>query len=77
MVRSRRLVVRFSARIRREGGSLSITIPRYLVRNWKLEPGQWLVLRTSEEGIVLRPRYLTHDMELQFTRSRSGARLTD
>jgi hypothetical protein len=54
-----------------------MTIPRYLVRSWKLEPGQWLVLRSSEEGIVLRPRYVTYDMDLQFTRSRTGARLTD
>jgi hypothetical protein len=29
--KSSRLVVRFSVRLRREGGSLSITIPRYFI----------------------------------------------
>ena len=55
--KSSRLVARFSVRLRREGGSLSVTIPRYIVRHWKLEPGMRLVVRSTKHGILLYPRY--------------------
>ena len=55
--KSPRLVSRISVRLRREGGSLSITIPRYIVRHWKLETGMRLVVRSTEHGILLYPRY--------------------
>jgi antitoxin component of MazEF toxin-antitoxin module len=55
--KSSRLVARFSVRLRREGGSLSITIPRYIVRHWKLEAGMRLVVRATNQGILLFPRY--------------------
>ena len=55
--KSPRLVVRFSVLIRREGGSLSMTIPRHVVRRWNLERGQRLVVRSTDEGILLYPRY--------------------
>jgi AbrB family looped-hinge helix DNA binding protein len=52
-----RFVFRWSTRVRREGGSLSITIPRYVARRLGLKPGDELLVRLTEEGIVLRPRY--------------------
>jgi antitoxin component of MazEF toxin-antitoxin module len=55
--KSPRLIARFSVRLRREGGSLSITIPRHVVRHWELEPGARLVLRSTDAGILLYPRY--------------------
>ena len=55
--KSSRLVARFSVRLRREGGSLSATIPRYIVRHWKLEAGMRLVVRSTDRGILLFPRY--------------------
>lgn len=55
--KSPRLVARISVRLRREGGSLSLTIPRYIVRHWKLEPGMRLVVRSTKYGILLYPRY--------------------
>jgi hypothetical protein len=55
--KSPRLVTRISVRVRREGGSLSMTIPRYIVRHWKLEPGVRLVVRSTDRGILLYPRY--------------------
>jgi antitoxin component of MazEF toxin-antitoxin module len=55
--KSPRLVARFSVRLRREGGSLSVTIPRYIVRHWKLEAGMRLVVRSTNQGILLYPRY--------------------
>ena len=55
--KSSRLVTRFSVRLRREGGSLSVTIPRYVVRQWKLEAGMRLVVRSTNQGILLYPRY--------------------
>ncbi|MGQ0712828.1 MAG: AbrB/MazE/SpoVT family DNA-binding domain-containing protein [Gemmatimonadaceae bacterium] len=55
--KSPRLVARFSVRVRREGGSLSMTIPRYIARHWKLEPGVRLVVRSTDKGILLYPRY--------------------
>lgn len=55
--KSPRLVARFSVRVRKEGGSLSITIPRYIVRRWKLEAGMRLVVRSTDRGILLYPRY--------------------
>jgi hypothetical protein len=55
--KSPRLVARFSVRLRREGGSLSVTVPRYVVRHWKLEAGMRLVVRSTDRGILLYPRY--------------------
>jgi antitoxin component of MazEF toxin-antitoxin module len=55
--KSSRLVTRLSVRLRREGGSLSVTIPRYIVRHWKLEAGMRLVVRSTDRGILLFPRY--------------------
>jgi antitoxin component of MazEF toxin-antitoxin module len=55
--KSRRLIARFSVLLRREGGSLSVTIPRYIVRHWKLQPGARLVVRSTDEGVLLDPRY--------------------
>ncbi|MFN2566876.1 MAG: hypothetical protein ABR499_17905 [Gemmatimonadaceae bacterium] len=55
--KSRRLIARVSVRLRREGGSLSLTIPRYIVRCWNLEPGARLVVRSTDEGVLLYPRY--------------------
>jgi hypothetical protein len=52
-----RLRVRLSVRVRRQGGSLVITIPRYITRKWNLEPGSRLVVRSTERGILLYPRY--------------------
>jgi hypothetical protein len=34
-----------------------MTIPRHIVRDWKLEPGVRLVLRSTDEGVLLHPRY--------------------
>jgi len=34
-----------------------MTIPRHIVRHWKLEPGARLVLRATDEGVLLYPRY--------------------
>jgi hypothetical protein len=34
-----------------------MTVPRYVVRAWKLEPGARLIVRTTQEGILLYPRY--------------------
>ena len=62
--KSHRLVARPSARLRREGGSLCITIPRHIVRHWKLEAGALLVIRTTDEGILLYPRYFFPYTEL-------------
>ena len=55
--KSPRLVARFSVRLRREGGSLSMTVPRYIVRHWKLEAGMRLVVRSTDRGVLLYPRY--------------------
>lgn len=55
--KSPRLVARFSVRLRREGGSLSVTIPRYIVRHWELEAGMRLIVRSTNRGILLYPRY--------------------
>jgi antitoxin component of MazEF toxin-antitoxin module len=52
-----RVVVRFTVRVRREGGSLSLTIPRHIVRHLGLESGDELIARMTEDGIVLRPQY--------------------
>jgi antitoxin component of MazEF toxin-antitoxin module len=55
--KSPRLVVRFTVRLRREGGSLSITVPCHIVRQWKLTAGDRLVVRSGDEGILIYPRY--------------------
>ena len=39
------------------GGSLSITIPRYIVRHWKLKAGMRLVVRSTDARDLLYPRY--------------------
>lgn len=75
--RSPRLVARFSVRIRREGGSLSMTIPRYIARHWKLEAGMRLVVRSTDRGILLYPRYflpyVATDASATVSRSACGA----
>ena len=53
--KSPRLVARLSVKLRREGGSLSVTIPRHVVRKWKLEPGQRLAVKSTQEGVLLYP----------------------
>ena len=55
-VRHPRLVTRLSVRLRKEGGSLSLTVPRYIARKWRLEPGHRLIVRSTDEGILLYPR---------------------
>ena len=55
--KSPRLVARISVRLRQEGGSLSLTVPRYIVRHWKLEPGARLIVHSTDRGILLYPRY--------------------
>ena len=52
-----RFVFRSTTRVRREGGSLSITIPRYIAQRLDLRPGEELIVRLTDEGIVLRPVY--------------------
>jgi len=34
-----------------------MTIPRYIARHWKLEPGVRLIVRSTDRGILLYPRY--------------------
>lgn len=68
--KSSRLVARFSVRLRREGGSLSVTIPRYIVRHWKLEAGMRLVVRSTDRGILLFPRdFLPYSGRLRHRRA--------
>jgi antitoxin component of MazEF toxin-antitoxin module len=43
--------------VRREGGSLCVTIPRFATRGLQLQPGDVLLVKLTEEGIVLRPRF--------------------
>jgi AbrB family looped-hinge helix DNA binding protein len=50
-----RLVVRWTVRVRKEGGSQSITIPKHLVRRLGIAPGDRLIARLTEDGILLRP----------------------
>lgn len=52
-----RFVFRWRVRIRREGGSLSLTIPRYLVRRMQLSAGEDLIARLTEDGLLFRPVY--------------------
>jgi antitoxin component of MazEF toxin-antitoxin module len=54
---SPRLVVRATVKLRRQGGSLVMSLPRNIVRNWKLEAGARLIVRTTENGILIFPRY--------------------
>jgi len=54
-----RMRVRMSIVLRKEGGSLSMTIPRSVVRKWKLQPKSRLLIRSTDEGILLYPRYVT------------------
>ena len=56
-LKSPRLIVRFLVRLRREGGSISMTVPVHVVRKWKLRPGAALVLRSTDEGILLYPTF--------------------
>lgn len=74
MRRGPRFVFRYAARLRREGGSLAITVPRYIVRRWRLEAGDELLIRSTEEGILMAPRFLDVNVRLEFSRNRSGER---
>lgn len=74
MRRGPRFVFRYAARLRREGGSLAITVPRYIVRRWRLEPGDELLIRSTEEGILMAPRFPDAYVRLEFSRNRSGER---
>jgi hypothetical protein len=56
-LKSPRLIVRHLVRLRREGGSISMTVPVHIVRKWKLRPGAALVLRSTDEGILLYPSF--------------------
>jgi hypothetical protein len=47
----------WSTRIRREGGSLLVTIPGWITRRMSLEVGDTLLVKLTEDGIVLRPRF--------------------
>ena len=49
--------MRVTVRLRREGGSLSVTVPCHIVRQWKLKAGDRLLVRSSDEGILIYPRY--------------------
>jgi antitoxin component of MazEF toxin-antitoxin module len=51
-----RWVFRWTARLRREGGSLSFTIPRNLVRGLRLEAGDEMVVGREDDGILMRPK---------------------
>lgn len=64
---------RYAARLRREGGSLSLTIPRYIVRHWELRAGDDLLVRSTEEGIFLTPRFPGR-VTPEYSRTRSGER---
>lgn len=55
--KSPRLRVRLSVLLRREGGSISMTVPRYITRKWNLNPGDRMLVRSTDEGILLCPRY--------------------
>jgi len=55
--KSPRLRARFSVRVRQHGGSLSMTIPRHIVRAWKLEHGSMLAIQSTDQGILLFPRF--------------------
>jgi antitoxin component of MazEF toxin-antitoxin module len=55
--KSPRLIVRACVRLRRQGGSLILTVPRNVVRHWKLHAGAALVVRSTDNGILLFPRY--------------------
>jgi AbrB family looped-hinge helix DNA binding protein len=51
-----RYAFRWSVRVRREGASMSVTIPKYVTRLMSLQPGDDLLVKLTEDGIVLRPR---------------------
>jgi hypothetical protein len=54
-----------------------MTIPRYIARHWKLEPGVRLVVRSTDRGILLYPRYfipyVERDASAAASRSAGGA----
>ena len=74
MRRGIKFFVRYAARLRREGGSLSLTMPRYIVRQWRLKAGDNLLVRSTEEGILLSPRFPSVGISPEYTRTRSGER---
>lgn len=54
---SYRFAFRWAVRVRKEGASLSVTIPKYVTRLIGLAPGDELLVKVTEDGILLRPRY--------------------
>lgn len=50
-----RFVFRWTVRVRKEGGSISLTLPKYIVRKIRIDPGDELAARLTEDGILLRP----------------------
>lgn len=56
--RDPRFVFRYAVRLRREGGSLTATIPRYIVKKWQLRAGDALLVQSTKWGLLLRPRFL-------------------
>jgi antitoxin component of MazEF toxin-antitoxin module len=66
--------VRYAVRLRREGGSLSLTLPRYITRKWLLVPGDELLAKSTEDGILLCPRFLRPGTTPEYVRSLSGER---
>ena len=53
-----RFAIRWTVRVRKEGASLSVTIPKYVTRLIGIAPGDELLVKVTEDGILLRPRYL-------------------
>lgn len=74
MRRGFKFFFRYAARLRREGGSLSLTMPRYIVRRWQLKAGDDLLVRSTEEGILLSPRFLNAAVAPEYSRTRTGER---
>jgi AbrB family looped-hinge helix DNA binding protein len=52
-----RYAFRWAVRVRTEGASLSVTIPKYVTRLVGIAPGDQLLLKMTEDGILLRPRH--------------------
>lgn len=74
MRRGFRFFFRYAARLRREGGSLSLTMPRYIVRQWQLEAGDDMLVRSTEEGILMTPRFPGVRIQPEYSRTRTGER---
>jgi AbrB family looped-hinge helix DNA binding protein len=43
--------------VRREGASMSLTIPKHVTRLVGITPGDELLVKVTEDGILLRPRH--------------------